>query len=136
VDDCIFCKLVRKEIPAHGVFEDGTTFAFLDRQPINPGHVLVVSKRHEPDVFGLDESTYLDVMRAVRKVAAAVRSFTSPKRVGLLVAGWDVPHAHVHVVPMHDYHDLTSKQMLEGRLASPGADELARVASGIRLLIE
>jgi histidine triad (HIT) family protein len=136
VDDCIFCKLVRKQIPAHGVFEDEATFAFLDRNPINPGHVLVVSKRHEPDIFSLDERTYLDVMRTVRRVASAVRSLTSPKRVGLLVAGWDVPHAHVHVVPMNEYHDLTSKQMLEGKRASPRADDLDRVAGGIRSLIE
>ena len=133
MDDCIFCRLVRKQVPAYAVFEDEATLAFLDRHPINPGHVLVVPKRHEPDLFSLEDGEYLAVMRTVRRIAAGVRRVTAPKRVGLLVAGWDVPHAHVHVVPMHDYHDLTSKKILEGTRATPSNEELGRIAASLRV---
>ena len=132
MDDCIFCRLVRGEVPAHVIFEDQTTLAFLDRHPINPGHVLVVPKRHEPDLFRLSEEEYLAVMRTVRVVSASLLRATAPKRVGLLVAGWDVPHAHVHVVPMHDYHDLTSRQILEGTRGNPSDSELDSLAAGLR----
>ncbi len=130
--DCIFCRVVRGEVPAHVIFEDQTTFAFLDRHPINPGHVLVVPKRHEPDLFQLNEEEYLAVMRTVRAVSASVLRTTAPKRVGLLVAGWDVLHAHVHVVPMHDYHDLTSRQTLEGTRGNPSDAELDGLAARLR----
>jgi histidine triad (HIT) family protein len=134
--DCIFCKLARKELPAHTVHETETMLAFLDRSPIQPGHLLVVPKKHEPDVFQLDEKTYLDLMATVRRVASAAGAFTRPKRMGLLVAGWDVPHAHVHVVPMNDYHDLTSKRLLEGNRPTPDDAELTRVAEGIRAALK
>ncbi|HEX5031392.1 MAG TPA: HIT domain-containing protein [Candidatus Eisenbacteria bacterium] len=132
MDDCIFCRLVRGEVPAHVILEDQTTLAFLDRHPINPGHVLVVPKRHEPDLFRLNEEEYLAVMRMVRAVSTSVLRATAPKRVGLLVAGWDVPHAHVHVVPMHDYHDLTSRQILEGTRGNPSDAELDGLATRLR----
>jgi len=132
--DCIFCRIVAGAIPAHIIAEGPTTLAFLDLHPINPGHALVIPKRHEPDLFELGETEYLDLMLMTRRIAAAVKTFSTPARMGLLVAGWDVPHAHVHVVPMHDYHDLTSKRILEGNLAAPGDDELSRIAGAIRSL--
>ena len=132
MNDCVFCKLVRKELPTHTVLETETMLAFLDRSPIRPGHLLVVPKKHAPDIFGLDEGTYLDLMATVRRVASAVDKFSRPKRMGLLVAGWDVPHAHVHVVPLQDYHDLTSKRILEGNRENPADVELTLAAEGIR----
>jgi len=132
MDDCIFCKLARKELPAHTIWESDSMLAFLDLFPIQPGHALVIPKRHAPDVFQLDEATYLDLMRTARRVAAAVNAAEKPARMGLLVAGWDVPHAHVHVVPMREYHDLTSKRLLEGNRSKADDAELARTAAGIR----
>jgi histidine triad (HIT) family protein len=117
------------------IFEDEATLAFLDRQPINPGHALVVPRRHEPDLFSLNEEEYLAVMRTARRVAASVRTAINPAKVGLLVAGWDVPHAHVHVVPMHAYHDLTSKQILDGKRAHPSDGQLGEVAARLRLAL-
>jgi len=132
MSDCIFCKLARKELPAHAVWESDTMLAFLDLFPIQPGHVLVIPKRHAPDVFQLDEPAYLDLMQTARRVAAAVNAAEKPARMGLLVAGWDVPHAHVHVVPMRDVHDLTSKRLLEGNRAKAADADLARIAAEIR----
>jgi len=132
MSDCIFCKLARKELPAHAVWESDTMLAFLDLFPIQPGHVLVIPKHHAPDVFQLDEPAYLDLMQTARHVAAAVNAAEKPARMGLLVAGWDVPHAHVHVVPMRDVHDLTSKGLLEGNRAKAADADLARIAAEIR----
>jgi len=132
MDDCIFCKLAKKELPAHTVWESDSMLAFLDLFPIQPGHVLVIPKRHAPDVFQLDEPTYLDLMRTARRVASAVNAAEKPARMGLLVAGWDVPHAHVHVVPMRDIHDLTSKRLLEGSRMRAEEIELTNIAARIR----
>jgi len=132
MDDCIFCKLARKELPAHTVWESDSMLAFLDLFPIQPGHVLVIPKQHAPDVFQLPEATYLDLMRSARHVAGAVNASQKPARMGLLVAGWDVPHAHVHVVPMRDTNDLTSKRILEGTRSKANDAELQRIAASIR----
>lgn len=127
MEDCIFCKLVRGEMPTNNVYEDDWSFAFLDNHPINPGHVLVIPKIHEPNLHKLNEDVYLGVMKTVRKISDLVDIKFNPKKVGLIVAGWDVPHAHVHVVPMIDYHDITSKSILEGKRANPSPEELTEV---------
>lgn len=128
MENCIFCKISSGEIPTHKVYEDELTFAFLDNHPINPGHVLVVPKTHVPDVYNLDDTYYHAVMATVKKVSNMVHEKIHPEKVGLIVAGWDVPHAHVHVVPMHNHHDITSQSALEGTKANPTDDELAVVA--------
>ena len=119
---CPFCQLVdnRDELLVVGAH----SAAFLDVNPIRPGHVLVVPKEHEPDFFNLDDEVHLDIMRLAKRVARAQQRVFSPLRVGLLVAGLDVPHAHMHLIPMHDYHDVTSKRMLEGAVTRAGEGEL------------
>lgn len=132
MQDCIFCKIVKGEIPSHKIYEDDNTFAFLDIHPINSGHVLVVPKKHEPEFYNLDDSTYQALMQTVKNISSIVQVKMNPVRTGLFIAGWDVPHTHVHVVPMHDHQDITSKRILEGGLADPSNDELAEVAKRIR----
>lgn len=129
MDDCIFCKIVKGEIPSYKVYEDESVFAFLDLHPINPGHVLVIPKKHEPVFYDLDNETYHALMQTVKKLAETVHIKIQPKKVGLIVAGWDVPHTHVHVVPMQDYHDITSKSLLDGNRANPTAEELSKIAA-------
>jgi histidine triad (HIT) family protein len=127
MDDCIFCKIAHGEIPSHAIYEDEHVLAFLDMHPINPGHTLVIPKTHSATFYEMADVDYEAVMRAVKKVAVTINEKLKPKKVGLLVAGWDVPHTHVHVVPMEDYHDLTSKRLLEGEKASPTQEELASI---------
>ena len=74
-------------------------------------------------------------MLAVKKLADVVNNYAHPKKVGLIVAGWDVPHTHVHIVPMHDYHDITSKSLLEGKRANPGDEEQEKIAEGLKNLL-
>lgn len=118
MNDCIFCKIVSGQISVPKIYEDDEVVAFLDIHPINEGHTLVIPKKHVPDFQDLDDELYLSVMRVAKKIASAVNEKLKPKRVGLMIAGWDVPHTHVHVIPMHDYHDITSKRILENTRAT------------------
>jgi histidine triad (HIT) family protein len=106
--------------------------AFLDIHPIRPGHTLVVPKVHEQHLHHLSEDTFVAVMRVVRQLSSIIEQKLMPKRVGLLVAGWDVPHAHVHVIPMEDYHDITSKVILDNQRGNPSQEELTALAEKIR----
>jgi histidine triad (HIT) family protein len=108
-EDCPFCQLLRGEGSAYGIDEDERTLAFLDRRPINPGHLLVIPKQHAPDFFTLDDDSYDALMRSVKRLAAVLDAVTQPKKVGVVIAGFDVAHTHVHLIPMHDYHDITSR---------------------------
>lgn len=132
MDECIFCKIIAGDISAHKIYEDDATFAFLDAHPINPGHILVIPKSHTPDFHKLDDDTYQKVFQTVKRLSGVIEKVTHPKKIGLIVAGWDVPHTHVHVVPMHDYHDITSKAMLEDSRANPSDEELKASADALR----
>jgi histidine triad (HIT) family protein len=132
--DCGFCKISKHESPAHVVYENDSVIAFLDKHPIHPGHILVVPKTHEPDFYKLDDKQFSELMFAVKKLSGAVHNFAHPKKVGLIIAGWDVPHTHVHIVPMHEYHDITSKSLLEGKKANPVEKELAQTANELKAL--
>lgn len=102
--DCLFCKIVRGEIPTNKVYEDENTFALLDINPVNPGHTLVIPKKHVTDIFDIDESEWLAVMQTTRKIAHAIEKSISPDGVNLAMnnragAGQVVFHAHVHIMP-------------------------------------
>ncbi len=130
--DCIFCKIANNEISAHKIYEDNRVVAFLDKHPINPGHTLVIPKKHEPDLFNVEEEDYFHLMKVVKGLMKIVNNAVNPKKVGLVVAGLDVPHAHVHIIPMHDYHDITSKSLMEGKKANPSDEELADMAEKLK----
>jgi histidine triad (HIT) family protein len=132
---CIFCEIVKGAIPSYKVWEDDSTLAFLDINPINSGHVLVIPKKHEPDYYHIDDETYQKVMLISKKISEQVEVKLQPKRVGLAIIGWDVPHMHVHVVPMNDYHDLTSKHLMDGEKNTPSAEELALIQQQLNIHI-
>lgn len=116
------------EIPSHKIYENDSVMAFLNIHPINPGHILVIPKKHEPNFYALDNESYAALMMVVKNLSELVNKKMTPKKVGLIVAGWDVSHTHVHVVPMNEYHDITSKAMLEGNEANPTDEELQVIA--------
>jgi histidine triad (HIT) family protein len=97
MEDSIFTKIIRGEIPAHKIYEDDKTFAFLDIHPKTPGHTLVVPKKQVEFVWDLGEEDYAALMSTVKKVADRLKEVLQPPYVGSLVFGMDVPHAHVHV---------------------------------------
>ncbi|NLG50159.1 MAG: HIT family protein [Chloroflexi bacterium] len=130
--DCPFCAIASGALGCHKVYADASVTAFMDKNPINPYHLLVIPNVHVADFYELDDATYVAVMRVVKKMAAIVKSLAAPQKVGLVVAGFDVPHAHIHVIPMHDYHDITSRHYIEGTLVRPDDAELARNAAEIK----
>jgi len=99
MQDSIFTKIIKGEIPCHKVYEDDKNLAFLDLHPKTPGHVLVVPKNQVDHIWDLPEEDYLALMKAVKKVGERIREVLNPKRVGIQVEGLGVPHTHVHVFP-------------------------------------
>lgn len=129
---CPFCGMVRGEVEAHRIYSDAMVFAILDRRPINPYHLLVIPTVHMPDFYDLDDAVYAHLMQVAQSLARVVKVMAAPTKVGLLIAGFDVPHTHVHVIPLHDYHDVTSRRLLDRSLTRASADELA--ANAARLI--
>jgi histidine triad (HIT) family protein len=131
LDGCPFCGMVRGEVEAHRVYAGESVFAIMDRRPINPYHLLVIPVVHEPDFYDLDEATYGHLMGVARRLAVVVKALAAPKKVGLVIAGFDVAHTHVHIIPLHNYHDVTSKRLLEATVTRPSPAELAAQAAHI-----
>ncbi|GAB4321262.1 MAG: HIT family protein [Bacteroidales bacterium] len=96
----IFTKIVNGEIPCHKVAEDENYLAFLDINPLAKGHTLVIPKKEVDYLFDLDSETYEGLFRFARKVAGAIEQTVSCKRLGMVVYGLDVPHAHIHLIPL------------------------------------
>jgi histidine triad (HIT) family protein len=129
---CIFCAVVERAANAFIVYENSHAVVFLDKHPINVGHVLIIPRNHVAAFYDLDEESFIELMLVAKRMASVIEVLYQPKKVGMLVAGFDVAHAHVHVLPMHDYHDITSKAILEGTRASPTEGELEETAEEIR----
>jgi len=102
----IFTRIVNGEIPSYKVAEDGRFYAFLDINPLAEGHTLVIPKIEVDYIFDLDEETYRGLFAFARKVAIAQKSVISCKRIGMAVLGMEVPHAHIHLVPLRTEGDL------------------------------
>lgn len=96
----IFTKIIDREIPSYRVAEDDRFYAFLDINPLAKGHTLAVPKKEVDYLFDLDNETYSGLFNFVKKVSLAIKNRTGCKRVGLIVYGLDVPHAHIHLVPL------------------------------------
>jgi len=102
----LFTKIVNKEIPAWKVAEDENFLAFLDIFPVAKGHTLVIPKKEVDYLFDLDDETYLGLQLFAKKVARGIQKAIPCKRVGVMVLGLDVPHAHIHLVPLQSEADL------------------------------
>jgi histidine triad (HIT) family protein len=99
MDDCIFCKIVKGEIPCKRVYEDGHALAFLDINPRNPGHTIVIPKKHIEDIFSITEDDATCLVKAIRRVASGVRKATSISQSNGQMAGQLVPHMLFHIIP-------------------------------------
>ncbi|MDB5159857.1 MAG: hypothetical protein JWO99_120 [Candidatus Saccharibacteria bacterium] len=107
MQDSIFTKIIRGEIPSHKIYEDEDVIAFLDIHPVTPGHTLVVPKKQVEFVWDLDAETYAKLTVATKKIALHLRETLDAEYIGSQIIGVDVPHAHIHLIPfMHaiDFH--------------------------------
>lgn len=103
----IFTRIAKGEIPSYKVAENEDYYAFLDISPLAFGHTLVIPKHTEDDyIFNLDEKTYEGLWAFARRVAAAIREAVPCKRVGVAVLGMEVPHTHIHLVPLQSENDM------------------------------
>ena len=102
----IFSKIVSGEIPSYKVAEDADYLAFLDIFPLTKGHVLVIPKKEVDYLFDLEAETYVGLMNFARKVALGIGKVIPCKRVGVAVLGLEVPHAHIHLVPLNSERDI------------------------------
>jgi len=102
----VFTRIVHGEIPAYKVAEDENYLAFLDISPIVRGHILVIPKKEEEDLFDLDDALFTGLHLFAKKVAIGLKKAISCKKVGVLVMGLEIPHAHIHLIPMQAESDV------------------------------
>ncbi|KAA1243763.1 HIT family protein [Aquimarina sp. RZ0] len=126
----LFTKIIKGEIPSYKIAEDDNFYAFLDINPNAIGHTLCIPKKEEDKLFDLKESEYIELMRFSRKIAKALEKTISCKRVGIAVVGLEVPHVHVHLIPLNDMKEITFEHKVS---MSPGEFEsiAARIQSNL-----
>lgn len=123
----IFSRIVAGEIPCYKVAEDDNYFAFLDISPVAKGHTLVIPKKEVDYIFDLDDETYSGLMAFARRVACALQEAVECKRVGVAVMGLEVPHTHIHLIPITTEGDMN---FFREKLSLP-AEEMAAIAARI-----
>lgn len=123
----IFTQIAEGQLPCHKIAENADYLAFLDINPINLGHTLVIPKEEVDYVFDLDDECFQGLMAFTKPVAMAIKQAVSCQRVGMIVAGYEIPHAHVHLIPTNSMTDLSFSQA-----RSASNDQLATVAEKIR----
>jgi len=108
--DSIFTKIIKGEIPCHKIEENEHFIAFLDIMPLKKGHTLVVPKAQVDYIFDLEDQTLGDLMIFAKKVAKKIEATISCKRMGVAVIGLEVPHAHIHLIPLEGISDIDFSQ--------------------------
>lgn len=103
----IFSRIIKGEIPSYKIAEDDKHFAFLDINPLKSGHTLVIPKREEDYIFKLEDSEISDLMVFAKKVALAIEKVVDCERIGVSVVGLEVPHTHIHLIPINSVTDMT-----------------------------
>ena len=123
----IFSRIVAGEIPCYKIAEDDKYFAFLDINPVAPGHTLVIPKNEVDYIFDLNDEEYLGLQLFAKRVAEAIKRAIPCTRVGVAVMGLEVPHTHIHLIPINQEADMNFFK----EKASLSAEEMAEIASKI-----
>lgn len=126
----IFSRIVAGEIPCHKIAEDDEFFAFLDINPVAVGHTLVIPKKEVDYIFDIDDQMLGRMMAFAKRVAQALETAIECKRVGLAVMGLEVPHAHIHLIPITKESDMN----FFGKKKEMAQEELAAVAEKVRFV--
>lgn len=105
----IFTKIVNKEIPSYKIAENDMFYAFLDINPLALGHTLVIPKKETDYIFDIENTEYKELFSFAQNVAKAIKSVVTCKKVGLTVIGLEVPHAHIHLIPINGIYDMDFK---------------------------
>ena len=130
MQNSIFTKIIKGEIPAHKIYEDERVLAFLDIHPVQPGHTLVIPKKQIEFVWDLADADYADVMAAAKRVALQLREVLGVRYIGERIVGVDVPHAHVQLIPFNTTAEYNIPQDME---SEPDHASLAAMAQRLKL---
>ncbi|MDD3035726.1 MAG: HIT domain-containing protein [Candidatus Saccharimonadaceae bacterium] len=123
----IFTRIIQGEIPAHIIYEDDRVIAFLDLFPISEGHTLVIPKVQIDHIWDMDDEYYEYLWQTAKKIGKHIHGIIESPRVGVVVEGFGVPHAHIHLVPLYRGDDLKKPTM------TPTDSELAAIAERLRM---
>ncbi len=123
----IFSKIIAGEIPSYKIVEDENYFAFLDIMPVAKGHTLVIPKKEIDYIFDLEDEYLAGMMVFAKKIAKAIEQTIPCKRIGVAVVGLEVPHAHIHLIPINSVSDINFSHKLK-----ISNEELAKTAEAIR----
>lgn len=123
----IFSRIIAGEIPCYKIAEDDRFFAFLDINPCNWGHTLVVPKREEDYIFDLSDEELAAMMVFAKRVAKAIKAAMPCRKVGVTVLGLEVPHAHIHLVPLKSEGDMDFHKKIE----NPDPEKMKQIAAAI-----
>lgn len=127
----LFSKIISGEIPSYKIAENENCFAFLDINPLAEGHILVIPKKEIDYIFDLEEKDLADLMLFAKTIAVALKKAVPCKKIGMSVIGLEVPHAHIHLIPMNQVSDMNfAKPKL-----SPQGDQLTKVMDKIKLYL-
>ena len=127
----IFTKIIDGEIPSHKIYEDDRVIAFLDVHPMAEGHTLVVPKKQINHIWDLEDDDYVYLWNTAKKIAEHIQASIGSPRVGVVVEGFGVPHAHIHLIPIYQPHDLKKDQDMT---LEPDHAKLAEVATRLSMM--
>ena len=124
----IFSRIINGEIPCYKIAENDKFFAFLDINPVNWGHTLVVPKKETDYIFDIDDEELAEMTLFAKRVARAIKAALPCRKVGVTVLGLEVPHAHIHLVPLKHEGDMDFKHKID----NPDAEKMKQIADAIR----
>jgi histidine triad (HIT) family protein len=124
--DCIFCKIIGKEIPKRILWENDHFLVFLDVMPVQPGHLLIIPKEHIENAFDMPDSLYEELFTTAKALSTPLKKAMNSARIGMVIEGFGVPHTHLHLVPINKSHDLDS-----GNARPASHEELDAIADKI-----
>jgi len=124
----VFTRIINGEIAVHQIYEDDRVIAFLDAHPLNEGHTLVIPKKQIDHIWDLDDDDYEYLWKIAKKIAKHIQQVINPPRVGVIVEGFGVPHAHIHLIPIYKSNDLQKTDKLD-----PSDEDLAKMAERLSL---
>lgn len=124
----LFTKIINGEIPAHKIYEDDRVVAFLDMQPLTEGHTLVVPRKQIDHIWDLPDDDYEYIWMVSKKIGQHIREVIGSPRVAIVVEGFGVPHAHIHLIPIYKQYDLQNPVKL-----SPDEDSFIKMAARLKM---
>lgn len=128
----LFSRIIAGEIPSYKIAEDDNFYAFLDINPVSWGHTLVVPKQETDYIFDLSDNTLSDMMVFAKKVAEALKSVIPCRKIGVAVLGLEVPHAHIHLIPITNEGDMDFKH----KISDPDPARMAEIANQVNAAFE